>query len=177
MDIDLKIDPGEMSRLLRKGDELALLAAMSSMNRVARRIRTRTVRGVSKETRVLQREIRRRVRVRTANRRRQYVTLIVYGRPVAAIRAGGARPTLSGVHAAGRLFPQAFIARNQRGLPQVYKREPGAKRLPIDPVKIDIFRTAERVAHTVINRAAQQLWDVEFPRQLEWRLRKDAGFV
>jgi len=175
--VGLKIDDREFRSLWERGDAIAVKSAIWALNRVGRRLRTRSVRGIARQTGIAQKAIRRRVRARPASRRRIRVSLVVYSRPVAAVHAGRVRQTRSGVTAAGRQLPGAFIIEAQHRMAPgraVVKRKTRA-RLPLRTETLEIHKTAVEVVQKVIDRAGQQLWAVEFPRILSYNLKRSAG--
>jgi hypothetical protein len=161
--MELRATPAQVSRALR-----------STLRKMAAWVRTRSVRGLSKELQIQQKIIRRRLRAikaRPTPNGGAEVKLWFGLNPIALIYLG-ARQNSKGVRAGKRFVAGAFKARGKGGKEQVFKRR-GKERLPIDKQHADIQQPAERYLDDgLLNSAAfEQQFFKTFDHELKWQTR------
>jgi hypothetical protein len=170
--IDLEIDGHQLDQMvldMAATEDQARLALRSTLNKMAAWLRVRSVKGLSKELRMQQAIIRRRLRaVKFKQTPDGGVAKVWYGlNPVDLIWLK-AKETGSGVSAqGGRFVKGGFIATKQ-----VFKRT-GAARLPIQKQSDAIEKPAEKtIAADGIMSAEfeRQFWKT-FEHELKWRTR------
>ena len=155
-------------------------ANASALNKVGGLVKTRVVRGISKETRVPQKEIRKRTFLTRANPRRQRAFFKVYPKPVPAVKLLskgqianklGTGTSRRGVRAKGYQWGGAFIQRGINDNPHVFRRK-GSARLPLERIDVNIGGPAEGLAMTVSKRLMKSDYRRLLQRDLQFRLRK-----
>jgi hypothetical protein len=170
--IDLEIDGGQLDQLvldLAATEDQARLALRSTLNKMAAWLRVRSVKALSKELKIQQAVIRRRLKaVKFKQTPDGGVAKVWYGlNPVDLIWLKP-KETGAGVSAqGGRFVKGGFIADSQ-----VFKRL-GAARLPIQKQSDAIEKPAEKtIAHDGIMSAEfeRQFWKT-FEHELKWRTR------
>lgn len=170
--IDLEIDGHQLDRLvldMAATEGQARLALRSTLNKMAAWLRVRSVKSLSKELKVQQAIVRRRLRaVKFKQTPDGGVAKVWYGlNPVDLIWLKP-KENSRGVSAQGGRFVQGgFIASKQ-----VFKRV-GAARLPIQKQSDAIAKPAEKtIAATGIMSAdfERQFWKT-FEHELKWRTR------
>lgn len=146
-------------------------AGSAALNKSAKRIKTRVVRGVSKETKVVQKHIRKKVFIKRSTPRTQKAEFRVYRRDIAAI---GLNPRTSrkGVRVAGKLHSGAFInTLRKTGQRHVLKRK-GVKRYPVEIIKIPISESVDKISRKVAVRVMRQDYPKLLQHELVYRLDK-----
>lgn len=176
--ISVEIDARDLDRLvveLRATPTQVKHALSSTLRKMAAWVRTRSVRGLSKELGIAQKTIRRRLRgikARPTADGGAEVKLWYGLNPVALIHLA-AKQSGKGVRAAGGRFVQgAFIAKTKSGGRQVFKRA-GKGRLPLQKQTADIAATAERYLDDgLLNSTAfEQQFFKTFEHELKWQTR------
>lgn len=176
--IELQVDAAGLQQAAREmgatGAQVQQ-ALRSTVGKMTRWARTRSVRDLGKGLVVPQKVLRPRVKARRLQRTARGAEAGVwYGlNPVALIRLG-ARQTRTGVSArGGRKVQGAFIARARGGGPQVFKRK-GRERLPIAMQAADIeARAADYIQDDLAeSRAFEQQFRRVFEHEIQWRMRK-----
>jgi hypothetical protein len=155
-------------------------ANAAALNGIGRRSRTRIVSGVAKETRIPQKEIRRKTYLARATAKNQQAKLTGYARPVAAAsllskgqRANkiGTGTNRRGVSARGYSWPGAFLQRGNNDNVHVFRRS-GKDRYPIEVIKIDINKPFQRVMRVVPKRLMKSDYGRLLRHELDFRIRK-----
>jgi len=155
-------------------------ASASALNKSAAIAKTRSMRGISKETRVPLKEIRKRVKIGKATSKKQVAELKSYVRPVSASKLltkaqitnkMGTGTNRQGVRAKGYMWEGAFINRGKNQNVQVFRRK-GAARLPIEAIKVEIDGPAQRIVPKVVTRVMKSDYARLLKTDLEFRLRK-----
>lgn len=168
-------------RKLRKIDQIEVPRAnASALNKVGGLSRTRTVKGVSKQTRVPAKEVRKRTYFSRANAKKQRALLKVYSKPVPASRLLtkgqianklGTGTNKKGVRAKGYMWRGAFIQKGNNGNVHVFQRK-GSARLPIERVDIDINKPVQRITPVVVRRVMKSDYRRLLLHDLDFRLKK-----
>lgn len=171
--ISTEIDARDLDRLvveLAATHEQVKRALNSTLRKMAAWVRTRSVRGLSKELGIKQKTIRRRLRSikarPTANGGAE--VKVWYGLDPIALVHLGAKQSGKGVRASGGRFVQgAFIAKGQ-----VFKRK-GKERLPLEKQSADIVDKSERFLDDgLLNSAAfEAQFFKTFEHELKWQTR------
>lgn len=148
-------------------------ALKSALAKLARWLRTQSLRGLSTKLEISQKVLRRRLKTfKVKHSANGSEVTIWYGlNPIALIYLG-ARRTQKGVTAGKRRVEGGFIATSKRQGPQVFKRR-GAARLPIDPQRADVSDQANvYIEDNLLGTAAydQQFMKL-FTHELRWRTR------
>lgn len=147
MPIVIHIDPAEIEGLALnlEVDRRAMLAAQrAAANRAARWARVAVARGMAQKLGVPQSVLTsKRVRVRKAGAGKSRASVWVGLNP---INVAGLNPrrTASGLRAAGKDFPGAFVARGKYGARVAYRRR-GRARYPLDAVAINVLSAAPKL--------------------------------
>jgi hypothetical protein len=170
--ISVEISARDLDRLIV---ELAATSAQvkralnSTLRKMASWVKTRSVRGLSKELDIKQKTIRRRLRSikarPTGNGGAEVV--VWYGLDPIALIHLGAKQTGKGVRAGRRFVRGAFIAKGQ-----VFKRT-GKARLPLEKQRAEIAPAAERFLDDgLLNAPAfEQQFFKTFEHELRWQTR------
>ena len=165
----------EVMRRVGATPAVASKALASTLRKLARWLRSRSVRGLSQELALQQKVLRRRMASTRLRRHANGASISLwYGlNPIDVIHLN-ARQSRRGVRAyGGRQIDSGFIATGRRGREQVFRRK-GWARLPIECQRVAI----EREALTYIRG---DLVDADefrgrflrtFEHELTWRMRK-----
>lgn len=164
----------QVQRLNQKCQRLANIetkrASSAALNKTAAKIRTQVVRGVSKETRIPGKHIRKRVYIKRSSARTQFARLTAYRRDI-SLNSLKPRQLKKGFSAAGRKYPSAFRAKGRNGSEQIFQRK-GKARYPIEVVKVPISEHVDRITPKV----ARQIFKREYPRllahEIDYRSKK-----
>lgn len=145
-----------------------------ALRKMAMWLRGQSVKGLSKELKVQQKILRRRLKLfRISQKAGSKQITVFYGLdPIAFIYLGTPRKTASGVSVGGFNIPHAFIARGANGSMQVFKRD-GKSRLPIRAERLDIDKSAENyIEHKMLSSAifTEQFFKF-FEHELQWRTK------
>jgi hypothetical protein len=145
-----------------------------ALRKMAMWLRAQSVKGLSKELKVQQRILRRRLKLfRVSQRAGSKQITVFYGLdPIAYIYLGTPRKTASGVSVGGFNIPHAFIARGPNGSLQVFKRD-GKSRLPIRKQSLDVEKPAESyIEHKLLSSVLfnEQFFKF-FEHELQWRTK------
>lgn len=160
-------------------------ATSSALNKVAKKIRTRVVRGVAKSEKLPNKVINKKVFIRRSTVRTQRAVMTVYRGDVSVIRLirsatiqrrMGTGTNRQGITVRGRKFPGAFINTTRKGAVHAFKRK-GAARNPIGVVKIPINKAVDRVAPKVAERVHRSDFLTETRRELTFRLQRRLGSI
>lgn len=155
-------------------------ANASALNKAGGLVKTRTVRGVSKATKVPLKEVRKRTYFSRANAKKQRALLKVYAKPVPASRLLtkgqianklGTGTNNQGVRAKGYMWQGAFIQKGANGNVHVFKRK-GAARLPLERIDIDIDKAVQRITPVVARRVMKSDYRRLLQHELNFRLQK-----
>ncbi len=169
----------QIKQLSRKLGEIAFKdvqqAMATSLNKTATHVKGRTVRGVSKETGIKQKILRKRVFISRANKQKQRAKITTYsqGVPIIVLLSPGQRKPnrrRKGLRLGKRFYKSAFI-NNVRGNPQALKRV-GESRYPIEVLRIDIEKIADRIQKKVATRAMDGFYRRTLANDLKFRLQK-----
>lgn len=174
--VNLDISALGLDRLVVELDatlDQAEKALNSTLVKMASWLRTRSVRGLSKELAIQQKVIRRRLKSFRLKKGTDGSSITVwYGLDPVAMIYLGARQTKKGVTAGKHRRDSAFIAKGANGGRQVFKRQ-GKARLPIDKQVLDVNDKAETFLEDKLIGAAEfeaQFFRT-FERELKWRTR------
>ncbi len=150
-------------------------AHSSAVNKTVSKVKTRTVRGVSRETKVPAKFIRKRFVVSRSKPRLPRSKLTAYQQGVSV--ASFARNPAVGkkVRAGGKFYPDAFYNSAPQGGVLAYRRKGGA-RYPIDVLKVDIEEPINRIMPKVSQRVFKNEYPVILRRELIFRANKYAKF-
>ena len=176
--IDLHIDKAGLQRAAQElgaTDAQVLQAVRSTISKMARWARSRSVRELAGGLVVPQEILRPRIKAQRLQRTATGAEAGVwYGlNPVALIRLG-ARRTRAGVSAkGGRHIEGAFIAQARRGKRQVFRRK-GRARLPIavQTARIEAQATDYLENDLSESRDFEQQFRQVFEHELTWRMRR-----
>lgn len=151
-------------------------AQVTAMNRTIAKVATQFRRGVSKETGIKQKSLRRRYRVYRAQFRRSSRARVWLGTsvriPVSEVLTGrGNIPKKFAQYidyplGEGKAFQQTI-----RGRSSWYSRV-GASKYPVVQLKADITKPAQKVINDVGPRIAKREFPIEFQRDLTRRLNR-----
>ena len=156
-------------------------ANAKALNNSARRIQTRVVIGVSKQEKIKQKHIRKRVFIKRATARKQIARFRVYRRDMTAfsllnknvaIKHAPRGTNRRGVRAAGRQFDHAFINRIRRNQRYQVFRRLGKPRMPIEVITISIAKTVDSVTARVSHRVMKNDYQGLVKHELQFRLKK-----
>lgn len=178
-------DLARLGRKLRRTSKVELPRANSrALNDSTNRVRTRTVRGISRETGLKSKTIRKRFYIRRASPKKQKARITVYTRDVSAISQftparlkklqDGKGTNRRGVRVAGRQEDGAFVATGNAGNRQVFRRRT-ARRLPLESIKYPIQKEATRITRRVAVRVMKTQYPKILKRELVFRLNKVAN--
>lgn len=155
-------------------------ANASALNKVGGLSKTRIVRGVSKQAKVPQKEVRKRTYLSRANAKRQRAFLKVYARPVTAAKLLtkgqiakklGTGTNKQGVTAKGHVWLGGFIQKGPKGNVHVFQRK-GSSRLPLERSEVAIDRAAKRITPIVVSRVMRSDYRRLLQHDLDFRLKK-----
>ena len=151
-------------------------AAAAALNRTASTVRTASVREIAALKNIVpQRLVRVRLllgRQQRAHQNKLVAHIIALLAPIKMIGLSGVRETAAGVASRGRVVVGAFIARSQHGRRGVFKRVPGAKRLPIEEQTVPMQPEAETIIDKHIDTTGAVAWIKNFNAEMKWRLRR-----
>lgn len=175
--IDLQIEPENLQGVvleLAATEAQAEKALNTTLVKMASWLRSKSVKGLSKELAIQQKVLRRRLKSFRLKRRSGGSEITVwYGLDPIALIYLQARKNKQGVKAYGGRFVQsAFIASGRNGKSQVFKRR-GKERLPVDKQRAEI----EDKANTFIEDQLVGTEEFEarffktFEHELQWRTR------
>lgn len=174
--IDIQISVGNLDRIAADfvaTEKQAEHALRSTLGKMAKWVKTRSIRGLAQDLSVPGRVVRRRVKILKAKRLSDGSEITIwYGQNPAAMIYLGARKTGSGVTAGSRRVDGAFIARGKGGDKQVFKRV-GKSRLPLKRQEVEIKPTSDAyLERDFIDAAAfsQQFYKV-FEHEMQWQTR------
>lgn len=174
-DVTLTIDDAELRRWIRAALPEARQGAATALTKTARSIGGRTVKGTAQKMDVLQKHIRRRVKVKPANASTLWARTRVYAKSLNPMVLGATQNKApgGGVRARSYRWPGAFIARGIQGRRKVLRRrnlgDPAS--LPLTGLRVPMFQSAEEVVNVVAAREAQTLFNKTLPHEVMWRLR------
>lgn len=166
-------DFGRLVQDLAATEKQAQRALNSTLRKMAAWLRTRSMRGLSKELELQQRILRRRLKaakLRVSGGGSE-ITVWFGLNPVGLVYLQ-AKQGSSGVAAAGgRFVKSAFIAKTPGGGSQVFKRM-GRARLPVAAQAADVQQPAENyIAHDALGAQFDaQFWKT-FEHELQWQTR------
>lgn len=155
-------------------------ANASALNKVAKTIRARSVKGLNKETRIPQKLLRKRVFLGKATAKKQTAEIKNYVKPVPAsalltknqiATKLGTGTNRRGVKAKGYEWRGAFIQPGKNENIQVFKRRSN-KRLPVEAIKVPIDSQAQIIVPKVARRAMKSNYRRILENDLRFRLRK-----
>lgn len=176
--LNVIIEPAELGRAadaLMATQKQVDAALRSTLGKMAKWVKTRSVRGMSDALGMQQKVIRRRVKALKAKKTSdgQQVSIWYGENPVGLIYLG-ARQNGSGVSASGgRTVKSAFIAKGKGGGKQVFKRT-GSSRLPVKRQAAEVKPDADKfIESNFIDSAAfeAQFYKV-FEHELQWQTRR-----
>ena len=165
-------------------------ASSSTLNKVSARIKSRVVKGVSKETKIKSSVIRKRVFISRSTVKKQRAKLNVYVRNVAAISLIK-NPKLGAFKrkVAGKKIANAWVADGSKGYGRYRKgagfgktklskqqilRRSSKSRYPVEVVTISIVKPVTRIAKTVSSRIIKNDFAALYAHDLNYRLGKYA---
>lgn len=150
-------------------------AQRRATNRAANTTRGRAVKGIAKRFRIKQKIIRARTRVFTSKRNVVFRSYLE-GVPVEILGPKGRLPkqTRRGIRVARRHYPHAFRAKVEAGskLKESIFQRRGARRLPIDKVKVNLQPESRRIIDRVADRVLRRDYTRELNRQIELLARQ-----
>jgi hypothetical protein len=175
--INLDIHADRLTQLqadLQATDTDVRQALRSTLGKMARWMRTKSARGLSKELDVKQKAIRKRLKsFRVKSKGDQTEITVWYGLDPIDFMDLAPRQTLAGVSAGRRRAAGAFIAQGRGGAKKVFKRK-GQGRLPIEKQVVEIQDKADVWIEDQM--LGGQEFDSQFlktfERELEWRTQK-----
>ncbi len=165
-------------------------ASSSTLNKVSARIKTRVVKGVSKETKIKAKVIRKRVYISRSTVKKQRARLSVYTREVAAISL--VKNPKNGAFkrkVAGNKISNAWVADGSKGYGRYKKgagygktklnkqqilRRSSKSRYPVEVVTISILKPVTRITQTVSSRIIKNDFAALYAHDLNYRLGKYA---
>ena len=164
--------PSDVSVSLQATEAQLKLAAVRSLNKTARWLRTRVSRdtaenlninvGLVRKSLALVRAKRGSIHAGVGMRRRQGA--------INAINLGAARQNARGVRVARRQYDHAFLATMPTGHRGIFRRK-GGTRLPIREVQVVITGRMASVMENLSDGPALQQFDKVFQRELNFILR------
>lgn len=172
-------------RLKKVAEKDVPLAASSALNKAAKRIDTRVVRGVAKSENIPNKLVRKKVFIRRSRPATQKARVRIYRTDISVISLiskgtveakMGTGTSKAGVTARGRRYPGAFINRQSGRSPQVFKRD-SSTRYPIRAIKIPIRKTVERITPVVAGRVMRNNYPEIYRQELNFRLSKRLGRI
>lgn len=174
--MELQIDASDIDIVVRNLEATptqAQAALRSTLPKMARWLRARSVKGLSRELDVQQTVIRRRLKQFRLRRLGDAASIDVwYGLDPIALIHLKPRQTRRGVKARSHLREGAFIASGKSGNRQVFKRR-GKERLPIDRQTLDIGDKARRwIEDSLLGvEAFERQFLGTFEHELRWRMQ------
>lgn len=183
---------GSYVKKLRKIKNIEVPRANArALNTVGRRSVKRVIRGISKETRIPQKALRKRTFIAKANSKKQNVKLTGYAAPVSAVNLLtnsqktriGKGTNRQGVRAKGYMWKGAFIARGLNDNLHVFQRTgithrptkgnyKGQTRDEIKSVKISVNKQFSRAMSVVPRRVMSSDYRKLLQNDLKFRLSK-----
>jgi len=174
IDLDLEAQGIRQAVLDLQATEAQVNRALNStMGKMARWMRTKSVRGLSKELQVQQKIIRRRLKTFRMKRTADGASITVwYGLDPIGMIYLGARQTQKGVTAGKHKVDGGFIRPGRNGARQVFKRRGGA-RLPLDKQRLDIQDKANTYLedNVIGDTDFEAQFYKTFEHELAWRTR------
>ncbi len=185
-------------KIQRMADTELKRASSSALNKTTAKIRTRVVRGVSKETRIPGKHIRKRVHIRRSTARTQYARITVYRKDIPLISLGAAKTVMKGqgvadiargkngrfsqrqfrgntaIRVGNKTYKDAFINRTKNGRWHIMRRKSGA-RYPVEVLKLPISQQVDRITPTVARQVMKADYGRLLRHELEYRARKLSG--
>ena len=155
-------------------------ANASALNKVSKTIRARSVRGVSAETRVPQKLVRRRMYLNKSTAKNQTAQIKSFIKPVSASALLtknqlqtklGTGTNRQGVTAKGYRWKSAFIQPGKNGQVHVFQRK-RRSRLPLKVIKVPINKSAQRIVPKVARRVMNSNYRRVLKQDLKFRLSK-----
>ncbi len=166
------------------------LASNSALNKVSAKIKTRTVKGISKTTKVKSKVIRARMRVKRSRLHTQRAFVWMYVNDISAIsliknvKLGAFKRKV-----AGKKYKNAWTADGSKGFGRYKKgsgfsatkvknkqifRRTGKGRYPLEVIKIPILKPSTRISRVVGERLMRTEFTELYAKDLNWRLSKYA---
>lgn len=175
--IDLEVHADRLNQLqldLMATDTEVRKAFRSTLNKMARWLKTRSARGLSKELDIKQKALRRRLKsFRVRSKGGQSEVTVFYGLDPIDYMDLTPRQTSRGVSAGKRRVPGAFIASGRGDARKVFKRK-GKARLPIEKQTVPIRDKADAWIEDQL--LGTEAFDAEFlkifERELQWQTQK-----
>lgn len=155
-------------------------ANASALNKVGGLVKTRVVRDVSQQTRVPQKDIRKRTYFSRASAKKQFALLKAYAKPVPASRLltkgqiasrMGTGTNKRGVRAKGYEWAGAFIQRGNNDNVHVFRRK-GSARYPIEKIDVDIDKPLSNILPKTTRQVMRSDYRRLLERDLKFRLSK-----
>lgn len=155
-------------------------ANAAAINGIAKRSRTRIIAGVSKQTRIPQKDIRRKTYLSRATARKPTAKLTGYVKPVSAVRLLtknqvakkiGTGTNKQGVKAKGYNWPGAFLQRGAGANVHVFQRS-SSSRYPIRVVTVDVTKPFQNTLGVVPKRLMKSDYKRLLEQELKFRLSK-----
>lgn len=176
----IKFEDRSLRKLLKSNDKIVRQAFGSSINRAVRTELAKMYRSTAAKAKVPQNTIRRRTKVYKANRRKPYVIIHAITWPVNPHSLTNARKVAGGVKAGGKagkhFFPGAFIGKSPTtGKLKVYRRQPGASRLPVDIVGVEVHDIINEGVRKLSNRAVSIAVKKHLPNEIKQRMAGTIG--
>ncbi len=162
LELDLAATPKEFDRALN-----------STVNRMARWLKTQSVRGLSSELDIPQKILRRRLKHFRVRRNENSPSITVwYGLNDIYFHDLNPRQTATGITAGKRTIKSAFIATMKSGKTSVFNRK-GKKRLGIQKQTLGIQKKATQFIDKKLFNAMEfnTVFLKTFERELEWRTK------
>lgn len=179
-DRELEVQVARLSKKLLAISARDVPASTSSaLTKIARKVRTRIVRGVSKAERLPAKVVRKKVYTKPSTLKSQKSIITVYRDDISVVslltpatiaKKMGTGTNRKGVTVRGRTFQGAFIQTASRAV-QVFKRD-GRAKYPIDKQTIPIDEAVDKIAPRVTRRVYQKEFLPEVKRELKFRLDK-----
>ena len=170
--IDFEVDAAELDRLIRDVGAIesdAEKALKSTLMKMARWLKTRSIKGLSNKLQMQQKIIRRRLRaIRVRETADGAQAKVWYGLNNVGVIWLKPKQNSAGVSASGRQYDHAWIGKHQ-----VFKRR-GKSRLPIDAVKEPIKDKADNYLESgIVNSVefSEQFYKT-FEHELSWRMQQ-----
>jgi alanyl-tRNA synthetase len=174
--LDIRIDASQLDRVALDfvaTEKQAERALRSTLGKMAKWVKTRSVRGLASELKIPQRVVRRRVKTLKARKTAGGSQIAIwYGQNPAAMIYLNARQNSTGVTAGAYTRNGAFIAKGKGGGKQVFKRA-GKARLPLVKQEVEIKpQSDDYLESNFIDSAAftAQFYKV-FEHEMQWQTR------
>lgn len=177
------------------GNEIFKQAATTALNTTGKRVMTQVVKQVAKQSKVPQKVIRNRTKLKSKARFEDLTAVIeIFTKPVAAInllsnqrivRSIGTGTNRRGVTARGKVFPSAFIQHgNYRNIhvfkrTGVFKHQPGprggTRKEKIDVVKINVHDFVDKAIEDNLSKVASEVFPRILSHEIGRRIRRNSG--